>query len=92
MDVYRAVFRHGESIVRQDAPVGDDDEISGSSAFICASAVPSRIFTGWNTGRPFSSASSLTGDAHGSIPRPLGLSGWVNTPTTSRPFIYQFFQ
>ena len=26
MDVYRAVFRHGEYIVRQDAPVGDDDE------------------------------------------------------------------
>ena len=26
MDVYRAVFRHGKNIVRQDAPVGDDDE------------------------------------------------------------------
>ena len=44
-----------------------------------------RIFAGWWTARPRSSASSFTGGGVSFWPRPTGLSGWHTTPTTGQP-------
>ncbi len=49
-----------------------------------SAARPSAVFrvAGCATGRPCSAASSLTGEARSSRPRPAGRSGCVSTPTT----------
>src|SRR6185437_8701612 len=44
---------------------------------------PVLIFAGCHTGMPCACAQSFTGGAASSLPRPLGLSGWVTTATSS---------
>ena len=48
-----------------------------------ASNSPVFSFTGCHTGTPSDCASTFTGGATTSLPRPCGLSGWVTTATSS---------
>src|SRR3954471_14434884 len=51
----------------------------------CSKLSGRRIRSGWNTGRPRSSAALFTGDSATCCPRLFGRSGWVNTAKTECP-------
>ena len=75
--------RYIEHRLPQDLSVGGDHANVWPRARICSTFSGLLIDFGWKTGMPCVSASTFTGGGVSLRPRPVGLSGCVNTPTTS---------